>query len=385
MDAVETDAPEMMGRPYNPIGTEEYAALGKMFIGDPARPLSGYLAGKDRGGVYVQALENEWQQAFDVKHAIACNSATSGLLAAAFAAGLKAGTAFICPAITMTATAAAPMFTGARPVFCDIEDETFALNNITPSYYVRAIFVTNLFGHPARLQFLRQIADDTKTILIEDAAQSPFAVEHGRWAGTVGHIGVFSLNVHKHFHCGEGGMIVTNEDHLAWHMRGFINHYEHVFPRIGLNLRMPETSAAIAIMQLRKGRKLVLDRREQALAILDAIGDVPGITLPAERTDCLSSWYIIPFLVEHHRAELCYALRHLGVPVTAGYQTPLYRLGAFSRWKMDGCPVAEDLEDRRLFHIENCAHTFTSAEIERIGEAFKRAAEAIDAKAPRRL
>lgn len=385
MDTVETDAAAMMGTPYNSIGAKEYGALAPMFVGDPERPLSGYLAGKERGGAYVQALEDAWCETFQVKHAIACNSNTSGLMAAAFAAGLKPGNAFVCPAITMTATAAAPMFTGARPVFFDVEDETFSLSGQPLGNMVKAVFVTNLFGHPAHLTELREMADRAGRIMIEDNAQAPFAKEGGKYAGTIGHIGVFSLNVHKHFHCGEGGVIVTDNSDYADAMRAFINHGEHMSFKIGLNLRMPEICAAIALSQLRRALDLVNERTQQAIDILEAIGDIPGLRQPLIRKDCTHVFYIIPFLIASHRAELCYALRHLGVPVTEGYQSPLYRLGAFSRWNKDICPVAEDLEDRRLFHIENCASTFSAAEIERIGDAFKRAAEMVDAKAPRRV
>src|SRR5216684_677795 len=91
-------------------------------------PLSGYLAGKERGGFHVQRLEEEWAQTFGVKHAIACNSATSGLMAAAFAVELGRGDKFLCPAMTMSATAAAPMFTGAVPAFCDVDNRTFAMS-----------------------------------------------------------------------------------------------------------------------------------------------------------------------------------------------------------------------------------------------------------------
>jgi perosamine synthetase len=378
MDTVETTAAAMMGTPYNSIGYEEYSAIGRLFIGDPERPLSGYLAGKERGGFYVQALEDRWCETFGVKHAIATNSATSGMLAAAFAIGLKRGDKFAVSAMTMSATAAAPMFTGATPVFLDVHDSDFCIGPLAAMGDAKAIFATNLFGHPAPLAQMRQIADRDGGFLIEDNAQAPFAMEGRKWAGTIGHIGVFSLNVHKHFHCGEGGVIVTNDDAYADAMRAFINHGEHMSFEIGLNLRMPEICAAIALSQLRKGQHLVNLRVQQAMEILDAIGNVPGIRLPVIREGCTHSFYIIPFLIENRRQDFCMILAAAGVPVTEGYQEPLYRMPAFSRMKRnDGCPIAEDLQDRRLFHIENCAYTFTESEIKKIGDAFRRAAEAL--------
>lgn len=379
MDTVETDAAAMMGTPYNSIGYEERSAIGLLFTGDPERPLSGYLAGKERGGFYVQALEDKWCEVFGVKHAIACNSNTSGLFAAAVACGLHSGQKFSVSPITMSATAAAPMWTGAHPVFCDVEDETFNYDELVLGSTVKATFVTNMFGHPAQLAKLRAQCDALGRVMIEDNAQAPFAMEGGKYAGTIGHIGIFSLNVHKHFHCGEGGVIVTDNSDYADAMRAFINHGEHVSFTTGLNLRMPEICAAIALTQLRRGLTLVEDRRLQAEAIIAAIGNVPGIRAPVVRDGCTHSFYIIPWLIEGGmRGKFCGLLHSYGVPVVEGYQQPLYRMPAFNRMKRkDGCPIAEDLEDRRLFHIENCAATFSKDEITRIGNAFKRAAECL--------
>lgn len=375
MDTVAPHAAQMMGTPYCSINGVDVAAAVQA-MGDP---LSGYLAGKERGGKWVCMLEDAWAETFQVKHAIACNSNTSGLMAAAFAVGLKPGDHFAVSAMTMSATAAAPMFTGASPVFFDVDDKTFNMNSGGPvPKKPKAIFVTNLFGHPAKLAAWRKHCDNFDIRMIEDNAQAPFAMEKGKYAGTIGHIGVFSLNVHKHFQCGEGGIIVTDDDLLAARMRAFINHGEHRDDFIGLNLRMPEVCAAIALRQLRKGLTLVEDRRQQAETIIGEVDLVPGFDIrpPVVREECTHSFYCIPFLIERNRAEFCAALRAHGVPVIEGYQEPLYRMPAF--WRMapkDGCPIAEDLQDRRLFYIENCAWTFSKSEIKRIGDAFRKAAE----------
>lgn len=377
----------MIGEPYNTIGNNEQHAIWwtmERAGWSSALPLSDYLAGKPRGGEMVCALEDAWCETFHVKHAIAVNSATSGLLAAAFAVGLGPGDRFVCPAMTMSATAAAPMFTGATPVFVDVDDETFSIPSNDLPYNV-PVFATNLFGHPADLRRLRQWCDLNKTYLIEDNAQSPFARAEwgpleGLYAGTIGHIGVWSLNVHKHFHCGEGGICTTDDDGLAARLRAFINHGEHVSNQIGLNLRMPEVCATIATVQLRRGEELVWERVEQAEAILAAIGDIPGIRKPVVRDGCTHVYYTIPFLLDEkvfagpRRSMFCSALRGQGVPIVEGYVEPLYRMPAFAKFARP-CPVAEDLHDRRLFYIENCAWTFTKEQIAQIGDAFRKAAE----------
>lgn len=338
-------------------------------------PLSGYLAGKPRGGDYVVALENAWSETFHVKHSIAVNSATSGLLAAAFASDLKAGDTFFAPAMTMSATAAAPCFTGAAPYFLDVESTTFATYPHFP-VSASAVFVTNLFGHPAPLHDWRKACDAAGIVMIEDNAQSPFAMERGKYAGTIGHIGVFSLNVHKPLQCGEGGMVVTNDDDLAERVRAFINHGEHVNGRIGLNLRMPELCAVVALTQLQRGHGIIEQRTEQAEAIIDAIGFIPGIHPPVTRSGCTHVYYTVPFLIDRSRSAFCESLGKQGLPIAGAYVAPLYRLPAFE-WFPERCPVAEELWERSLFYIENCAWTFSKSEIRKIGEAFKRAAEAV--------
>lgn len=349
---------------------QDFAFLAHRF----KEPLSGYLAGQRRGGQRVTHLEDAWCEIFGCKHAVAVNSATSGLMAASFAVGLEAGDKFVCSPMTMSATAAAPMFTGAMPVFHDVEDETFGLVCGPMPEETKAIFSTNLFGHPAPLG--RNEWDKTcKVFLIEDNAQSPFAMAHGRYCGTMGHIGVWSLNIHKPIQCGEGGMVTTDDDELARKLRSFINHGENVGDRIGLNLRMPELCAAVALAQLQRGPQITEGRIEQAETLLYHIGDIPGLRRPVERRGVRNVFYTIPFLVEQNRAHFVSdVVLDADIPLVVGYVPPLYRLPAFAACKAS-CPVAEDLHDRRLFYFENCAWDLDKADMIRIGDAFKRAAE----------
>jgi dTDP-4-amino-4,6-dideoxygalactose transaminase len=261
---------------------------------------------------------------------------------------------------------------------------------------MRAIFTTNLFGQASELGRREWHAGEGphRTYLIEDNSQSPFAMtSNGRYAGTNGSIGVFSLNVHKHMQCGEGGMVVTDDDELARKLRAFINHGEHSGGAIGLNLRMPELCAAVALAQLRRGKEMVHDRVYQAQEIISAIGHIPGLRMPIVREGCTHVYYVIPFLIDlragtansdinafahlrKERAAFCGILQNLGVPITVGYQEPLYRLPAFKAFARS-CPVAEDLQDNRLFYFENCAWSPSKEQIQGIGEAFREAARKV--------
>lgn len=372
--AINGGTPEVKGKlkPFNTIGKQEMrSALSAM----DGNHLSGYLAGKARGGKWVRLLENEWQSAFHVKHAIACNSATSGLMAAAFAAGLGFEQDYAVSPMTMSATAAAPKFTGAEPRFVDVNDQDFGMNYIPAS--VRVAFVTNLFGNVAGLSVAdHELLKLNNQIIIEDNAQSPFASVHSKFAGTFGHMGVWSLNVHKPIQCGEGGVVTTDDDNLALALREFINHGENMGSSGGLNLRMPEVSAAIAHTQLRRGPEIIQERMAQADDLLLAMGDIPRLRPPVKRPGVVNVHYTVPFLVEKNRAAFCTALRAEGVPIVEGYVEPLYRMKAFQDYASP-CPVAEDLQDRRLFYFENCAWTLTEAQIEQVGNAFQKVAEAL--------
>src|SRR5262252_8627240 len=257
--------------PYNSIMLPEAEAVGRVIA---CWPLSGFLGGELRGGHWVTALEEAWAERFKVKHAIATNSATSGLFAAAHAVGLGRGDRFICSPLTMSATAAAPALTGASPIFCDVDRMSFILDHVeyNPNPRVKAVFLTHLFGLAQNEQWWRKWCDDQGTNLapngiklIVDAAQAPFALDHHVLGGTAAHIGVYSLNVHKHIQCGEGGICVTNDDDLALRIRRFINHGElDGADKVGLNLRMTEVAAAIALTQLRRANELISSRIEQA-------------------------------------------------------------------------------------------------------------------------
>ncbi len=185
------------------------------------------------GGPAVRAaMEEAWAAYFKVKHAISVNSATSGLYAALGALDLKPGDEVIVTPHTMSATASGILLYGAVPVFADIDPNTYRLSpedvksKLTPR--TKAIMVVDLFGHPAEFNALKDIVKARNIKLIEDAAQAPGALYKGSWAGTQGDMGVFSLNYHKTIHCGEGGVIVTNDDDLANRLCLIRNHGEVV-------------------------------------------------------------------------------------------------------------------------------------------------------------
>ena len=245
------------------------------------------------GGPQIQAFEKKWAELFQANYAISVNSATSGLYAACGAAGIGPGDEVIVSPYTMSASAVAPLIFNAVPVFADIDPRTYCLSaeTIEPKITKRtkAIIVVHIFGQPADMEAIMALASKHDLIVIEDAAQAPFATYKDCMVGTLGHMGVFSLNYHKHIHTGEGGVVTTNDPVLAEKLQLIRNHAESVvgakgttdlINMIGFNFRLGEMEAAIGLQQLSKGPQLVDERRRNVAYLESKLGHLPGLTMP---------------------------------------------------------------------------------------------------------
>jgi len=387
---------------FNSLDKEETdAALKVMKSG----LLSGFLAMPHKeeffGGREIKNLERMWKEKFSVKYAVTVNSASSGLIAALAAIDISEGDEVIVPPYTMSATVMAPLSLGALPVFVDVEDNTFGLDPelvlkaITPK--TKAIIVVNLFGHAAKLQEIRKIADDNNIFLIEDNAQSIMASSNDILCGKFGHIAVFSLNRHKHIHCGEGGVCITDDEEIGKNLILIRNHGEnsgYIFNEkisrnfIGYNFRMTEISAAIASAQLKKLDYLV-DRCEQiGMQLSNKMKEFDCLQIPVIEKGSrhvFFSWALRYFEEKTGvtRDIFCKALQKENVPINAGYVAPLYKLPLFSNNdpkynyrignnKDNKCPVTERLYYKELMSIQIPGLDIKKDDIGFIYNAFKK-------------
>jgi dTDP-4-amino-4,6-dideoxygalactose transaminase len=311
------------------------------------------------GGVEVKSLEEEWASYFGVKFAVCMNSATSGLIAAVGAAGVGPGDEIITTPWTMAATATAIIANNAVPVFCDIDPNTFCMcpssvrKRITSR--TKAIMPVHIYGHPAPMREIMALAQDHGLVVIEDAAQSPGALYHSRFTGTIGHMGVFSLNCHKIIQTGEGGVVVTNDETFAQRLRLIRNHAEAVVATgmpvrsmvnmVGWNFRMGELEAAIGKVQLTKLTSLLNERLDLVLDLNRRLERFDGLLLPTVPDECTHSFYryalrLDPTRVPVTAPQLVEALNAEGMDFYAGYlplhHYPLYQ--AEIAFGAKGCP-----------------------------------------------
>jgi dTDP-4-amino-4,6-dideoxygalactose transaminase len=215
---------------------------------------SGFLA----QGARTKEFEQKFAKLLGVKHAIAVSNGTTGLVIALLAAGIKPGDEVITTPFTFIATVNAIIFAGARPVFVDIDPETFNLdhelieNAITPR--TKAIMPVHLYGQMCNMDEIQSIADKYGLQIIEDACQSVLASYKGKYAGSIG-TGVFSFYATKNMMTGEGGMVTTNDDEIADKSRLIRNHgmrERYIHEIVGYNFRMTDIQAAIGIAQIEK-------------------------------------------------------------------------------------------------------------------------------------
>ena len=402
---------------YNSIGPEEVEAAKKVVESGNLSQFLGCWEEDFYGGPKIREFEKAWSAHFKVKHSIALNSNTSGLMAAVGAIGVEPGDEVIVSPWTMSATATSILIWNAIPVFADIEDRTFNLDpasiekNITP--LTKAIIVTDIFGHPARLNEIMEIARKHNLKVIEDNAQAPNSMYHGKYTGTVADIGVFSLNYHKHIHTGEGGVCVTNDDRLAERMQLIRNHAEAVLRdrkvddysnMIGFNFRMTEIEAAIGIEQLKKLPVLAQKKIDFAAKLAEGLRGLPGLRTPVIEAGCTHVYYTFPLLVDEAvtgvpRDRIHEAIVAEGVPaVGKGYENihllPMYqkKIAYGSKgfpWSADFykgnvqyqkgiCPVAEGMNAGRYMNISVGLFEYNDVKIAQTVEGFRKVWDNLD-------
>jgi len=378
--------------------------------GFSARPGNRFL-----GGEKVQEVEKLFAEKFCVSNAISFNSATSGIHGAISASLVSPGDEVITSPFTMSATASSIVMQNGVPIFADIEEETFGLDPECVESLItertKAILAVNIFGHPAKLSSLKEISKKYDLTLIEDNAQSPLAVNEGQLAGTIGSMGILSLNYHKCIQTGEGGIVLTDDDDLANHLRLFRNHGEVIVGKIGLdempnqlgyNYRLSEVLAAIGIGQIHKLDFLTDYRVDLANQLTKKLLEFDFLQPPIVRDESSHVYYLYPIKFIESKAkftrdEFVNAMKAEGIALNAGYVQPIYLEPMYQHrsqkiigcsfncnlyqgkpsYELGTCPVAERIHFNEICITDICKYPNTSHEIDEFILAVKKVSESL--------
>jgi dTDP-4-amino-4,6-dideoxygalactose transaminase len=369
-------------RPW--LGEEEAAAAA-------AAVSSGWVA----QGPRVAEFEKAFAASVGTAHAVAVSSCTTALHLALVAAGIGPGDEVVVPSLSFIATANAPRYVGATPVFADVDETT---QNLTPATVepclterTRAVILVDQAGVPADLDAMRALCDPRGILVVEDAACAAGSVYRDRPAGAGAALAAFSFHPRKLLTTGEGGMLVTPDEDVAARLRRLREHGMNVsaaarhessqpvierYLEVGFNFRMTDVQAAIGLVQLAKLGRLVARRRELAdryQRLLKFITNVRTITDPPYgTTNYQSFWVVLPDDFPVSRDGLLRRLADAGVSARRGIMAA-HLEPACQDLAHAALPVTERLTAQSL--ILPLFHDLTEAEQDTVVSAIAAAAE----------
>jgi len=333
-------------------------------------------------GKYIGAFEESFAKFCGVKHAIASNNGTTALHLALLALGLKQGDEVIIPTVTYIATANAVRYCGATPVFVDVCAETMNIDpgdierKITPN--TRGIIPVHLYGHPADMTAVNQIAEKRGLWVVEDAAEAHGAEVLGKRVGGLGTCGAFSFFGNKIITTGEGGMITTDDDDLAARLRlyrgqGVDANRRYWFLVVGYNYRMTNIQAAIGLAQMEGADRALTDRETLAGWYNDALGDMQDrIVLPVQAKWAKHVYWMYTVFLrdgdEHKRNRVMERLDEAGIETRPVFY-PMHVLPPYQ--EESSYPVA-DLWSQRGINLPTY-QDLTRADVERVAQALRTA------------
>ncbi len=317
-----------------------------------------------RSGMLVQGSQvARFEQLFaayvGTRHAVALNSGTAALHLALLAAGVGEGDEVITTPFSFVASANAILFCRARPVFADIDRETFNINPHLLKQAVtkrtKAVIVVHLYGQPCDMDQITGICDEHNLVLIEDACQAHGAEYRTKKVGSFG-IGCFSFYATKNITTGEGGMITTDNDDIAQQSKLLRSHGQsekYLHQILGFNFRMTDIAAACGISQMRKLDELNEKRIRNAAFLAGQLTGIEGLAIPIvgpERKHVFHQFTVrVTSRFGLSRDELAAALKERGIMTGVHYPIPIHKQPLYRNLGYDGCfPVSEQVARETL-------------------------------------
>jgi perosamine synthetase len=277
-------------------------------------------------GRYIGQFETQFAAFCGAAYGVSTSNGTTALHLALAALGIGPGDEVIMPSLTFVASANSVHYTGARPVFADVDEETWTVDPGSVAAAItkqtRAIMAVHLYGHPAPMTELADLARRHGLWLIEDAAEAHGAAIGEKRAGNLGDVAAFSFYGNKIITTGEGGMVTTNDADLAARCRVLRDHamtpadrYWH--EEVGFNYRLTNLQAAVGVAQMERIEEFIARKRAIAAHYSRRLAGLPGITLPVEQPGCTNVYWMFSILVSEpfplSRDELIAQLRSRGI------------------------------------------------------------------------
>jgi dTDP-4-amino-4,6-dideoxygalactose transaminase len=317
---------------------------------DKAAVLQVLESGQLAHGEWVERFEDEFAGYIGARYGIATSSGSTALEALLEAVGIGPGDEVVVPPFTFVSTSNAVLQRGARPVFVDVEPDTFNLDPkkvedaLRTRQRVKAVLVVHLYGLPARMDAITEIASRHGVLVLEDAAQSHGAALRGRPVGSFGQAAIFSFYPTKNITTGEGGMIVTSDPEIASRSRLLVhvgvNGSAYRYEIIGHNYRMTNIAAALGCSQLRRLDALNTARRRNAARLTAGLRGLPGVVPPTE-PEGMFHVYNQYTIRAQQRDELQAYLTERGIGTKVYYPQPLPRAPAYRGLEIAGGPWPE--------------------------------------------
>ncbi|PIR52903.1 aminotransferase DegT [Candidatus Peregrinibacteria bacterium CG10_big_fil_rev_8_21_14_0_10_49_10] len=312
-------------------------------------------------GEYITRFEEAFASYIGMKHAITTTNGTTALHLALAGLGIGKGDEVIVPDFTIVSCMNAVLYTGATPVFVDVDPETFTLDptlleaSITPK--TRAIMPVHIYGHSVDVDPILQIAEAHNLFVVEDAAEVHGATYKGKKCGSFGTVSTFSFYGNKIVTTGEGGMVLTNDDALAEEMRLLMNlshsrkkRFWH--ERVGFNYRMTNLQAAIGLGQLEHIETFLAHKKWMGAEYSKRLADISGLLLPVTRDYAENVYWMYSLRVSDalglSRDELCARLREKGVD-TRDFFIPLSSQPISQEYKRAECPVSAEIAETGFY------------------------------------
>ncbi len=342
---------------------------------------SGWISSAGR---YLDEFESGWAAYCGMKHGVAVCNGTIALEVAAELLNLQPGDEVIMPTFTIISCAQAVVRCGGRPVLVDSDARTWQMDvrqvedRITPR--TRAIMAVHIYGHPADMDPLLELAARNRLVLIEDAAEAHGAEYKGRKCGGLGDISAFSFYANKLITTGEGGMVLVQRDDLAERARALRNlcfqrARRFLHDELGHNYRLTNIQAALGVAQLRRLDRIVERKRAIARAYAERLQDTPGLALPVEEPWARNVYWVFGVLLDEASGldadEMARRLRRRDVetrPFFLGMheQPALWKMGLFQGERY---PVAERLARQGLYLPNGLS--IRDAEIDQVCDAVR--------------